>query len=55
MKDRREDVINYLTGVISHKRDKLIDVIWDERYLMKILEDYFKGYEVHLIPKNRGK
>ena len=55
MEDRKGDVVCYLSQAILNKRDKLIDIIWDEHYLIKLLEDYFKGYEVHLIPKNRGK
>ena len=52
MSDRKQDVIYYLTKAIVNKQGKLIDVIWDERYLHKLLENYFEGYEVHLIPKN---
>lgn len=55
MEDRRGDIVYWLSRAIKNNADRIIDIIWDERYLGKVLEDYFEGYEVYLIPKKKDK
>jgi len=55
MGDRERDIVYHLSRAIINKQKNLIDIVWDEHYLFKLLEDYFKGYEVHLVPKSASK
>ena len=53
--DRKGDIVYFLSRAIKNNADRIINIIWDEHYLARVLEDYFEGYEVHLVPKNKNR
>ena len=52
---KTEEIIYWLGTTIINKKDELFKVVLDERYLMRILKEWFKHCEIELIPKKRGK